>query len=132
MPVIAVGAAIATSVIAGSAVAATVGGIAAISAVTALEVTAAVGPRSVPSALSPAIKGLQLLVVLSAQSVRLALSQRAPVYWEVMRHPTRLFSEQHLRLRPAMRQTPPMRHQMIRLDLLLGTRRPRRMHLLRA
>lgn len=43
MPIIAVGAAIAASVVAGSAVAATVGGIAAISAVTAFEVVAAVG-----------------------------------------------------------------------------------------
>ena len=43
MPIVAIGAAIGASVVAGSAVAATVGGIAAISAVTALEVTAAVG-----------------------------------------------------------------------------------------
>lgn len=43
MPVIAIGAAIGATFVAGSAVAATVGGIAAISAVTALEVTAAVG-----------------------------------------------------------------------------------------
>ena len=43
MPVIAVGAAIAADVVAGAAIAGTVGGIAAISTVTAFEVVAAVG-----------------------------------------------------------------------------------------